>query len=144
MGAYIPNLIHPIDVTIERLTRSEMVMDLQAREPYHGARSSTTQTFVLPAQIKWSAKDDDQPQEGGVREVSNGYILCRILDMETVMGVGERLKRGDRIVTIGNISDLDLYVVREEPIAHLQQTTGASMIKYHFEDRHPVRQVGDL
>lgn len=139
-----PHLLHPTQVTIERLTRDQMVMDVDAREPVHGARTTTGQTVVLPAQIKWSEKAKDEPQEGGVRERSSGYILCRELDMDRIMGVGQRLKRGDRISAMGHTTGLDLYIMMEEPIAHYPVHQGSTLIKYHFEDRHPVRQRGDL
>ena len=140
----LPNLIHPIQITVERLLRSELLMDEDAREPVIGARTTTAQTFTMPAQIKWSNKDDPDPMEAGPRERDSGYVLLRLHDMDAIMGVGQRLTRGDRIITMGVTTGLDLYITGQEPIGHWPDQLGQTMIKYKFSDRHPVRQLGDL
>lgn len=140
----LPRLIHPVDVKVERLIRSELVMDNDAREPFHGPRTTTAESYTIKAQVKWSAKDDLDPSGGGSLERSVGYILVRLVDMDSILGVGVRLKRGDRITEIGVQTGLDLYIVKEAPAGHYPDQSGQSLIKYHFEDRHPVQQVGDL
>lgn len=140
----LPRLIHPVDVTVERLTRSGLVMDDDAREAVHGPRSSAAQTFVIPAQIKWDKQDNPDPEEGGTRQRSTGYILCRPTDLDTVLGTGQRLKREDRITAIGVNTGLDLYITGTGPMGHYPDQSGQSLIRYFFEDRKPVRQRGDL
>lgn len=140
----IPNLIHPVRVKVKRLVRDELVMDLDAREPYHGRRTTTSSEVTIDAQIKWRARDDLVPQMAGVVERSIGYILVRLIDMDAAMGTGVRFKRGDQIVEMGVLSGLDLYIVREEPIAHWHDQGGTTLIKYHFEDRAPVQQVVEI
>lgn len=139
-----PNLIHPIDVVIERLDRNEMIMDHDAREAILGPRSTSSNTYTIQAQISWNDRSAPDPQGAGDRERDSGYILLRLFDMNNVFGSGQRLKRGDRIVQIGNTTGLDLYITKDPPIGHWPDQFGETMIKYHFEDRRPVRQTGDL
>jgi hypothetical protein len=121
-----------------------MLMDNEAREPIHGARTTATQTFTLPVQAKWNDAADPTPMEGGPREEDRGYILARMKDMDLYLGPGERIKRGDRIVAMGVLTGLDLYITGTEPIGHYPDQAGATMVKYRFADRHPVHQAGDL
>lgn len=139
-----PNLIHPVEVTIERLARNEMVMDNDAREAVLGPRSTSANSYTVPAQIKWDDRSAPTPEGAGARERDSGYILCRIFDLDNILGAGQRFKRGDRIVKMGHVEGLDLYIVKDPPIGHWPDQSGETLIKYHFEDRKPVRQMGDL
>jgi len=140
----LPTLLHPVQVKVERLIRSEMLMDVDAREPVHGTRTTARQTFTLPAQIKWSDTEEASPQEAGTREEDRGYILCRTVDMDLLLGPGSRLKRGDRIIAIGHEEGLDLYITGSLQMGHYLDQNGSSLIRYRFSDRHPTRQDGDL
>jgi len=140
----LPALLHPIQIKVERLLRSELLMDEDAREPVHGTRTTARQVFVLPAQIKWSDTEEASPQEAGAREEDRGYILCRTNDMDLFLGSGERLKRGDRIIAIGSEEGLDLYITGSLQMGHYPDQNGVSLIRYRFSDRHPTRQMGDL
>lgn len=139
-----PRLIHPINVTVERLVRSELIMDDDAREPIHGLRTTTAQTFTIPAQIKWDKQDNPDPEEGGARNRSTGYILCRPVDLDNKLGANQRLKRGDRITAMGVNTGLDIYITGTAPMGHYPDQNGHGLIKYFFEDRKPVQQRGDL
>jgi hypothetical protein len=139
-----PELIHPVPVTLELLNRAAMAFDADAREGLHGARSTAADVVTVEAQIRWEVKDDPMPEQVGMRQRSRGYILVRNEDLREQAVV---LKRGDRIVQIGedeNALSVDLYLTGQEPIAHYPDQLGATLLKWHFEDRHPVRQVGDL
>lgn len=136
-----PNLIHPISVIVERLNTAEMVMDPDTREPMHGARSSAADRITVQAQINWGARKRPSFDGGGVEENSDGYILCRTYDLQKLGGL---LKRGDRIVQIGtgaNAIEVDLYLTRQEPMGHWPDQNGATLVRYHFEDRAPVKGV---
>lgn len=139
-----PNLVHPIQVTVERFNRDGMIMDGDAREPIHGARAAAADVVTLPAQVKWDEKDDPEPQEGGVRSNSSGYILCRFVDLDLYLGAGQRFKRGDRITTMGVTTGLDLYITGNKPMGHYPDQRGAGLIRYNFADRKPKQQRGNL
>lgn len=135
-----PRLIHPVWVTIERLARAEQVLDPDTNEPLHGARGVAAERVTLRVQVKWGAKVDPRFTGVGVEEHSDGYILCRRTDLRAN---GGEFKRGDRILTIGTgdnaQSNLDLYILKEEPMGHWQDQGGSSLVKYHFADRAPSR-----
>lgn len=135
----VPNLIRPVNVIFELLDRDAFMYDLDAREPIHGSRSS--QTTTLPAQVYWAERDRLDARPAGVREVDRGEVVVRFADMDKQ---GIRLKRGDRITSIGNQTGLDLYLTEEQPIAHWADIGGPGAAKFAFVDRHPVRQEGDL
>lgn len=139
-----PRLIHPVTMRVERLNRDEMVMDHDAREPIRGARLSADDIFELPAQVHWDVAESPEYQPAGARLNSSGYVLCRVHDMDTVLGTGQRLKRGDHITVLGHMTGLDLYITHFTPAGHYPDQDGASMFKYHFSDRKPVQQIGDL
>ena len=137
----IPNLIHPIKVTIERMNTSEMVMDDDAREPIHGARSASSDAVIIDAQIKIESEAAPDYEPGGPRQVESGYILCRTKDMDQKLGSGVIFKRGDRITKMGRRTGLDLYITRHQPMGHWPDQQGTTIIRFYYEGRDPV-QVG--
>lgn len=140
-----PNLIHPIDITVQRLNRGELVMDEDAREPMHGARSVSADQVVIKAQVNWGAKGNPLFTDLGPEEKSDGYILCRTSDLRSK---GGSFKRGDKIITMGAgdnaLTGLDLYITKVEPMGHWPDQGGSSMVRFHFADRKPVQQSGNL
>jgi hypothetical protein len=136
-----PRLIHPVTVVVERYDTGEQVFDPDTNEPIHGARGVTSERVTIKAQIKWSAKVDPHFTSAGVEEKSDGYILCRRSDLRAA---GGEFKRGDRILSIGTgdneQGDLDVYILKEEPMGHWQDLGGSSLVKYHFQDRTPVKK----
>ena len=139
-----PRLIHPVNVTFVRLNRDEMVMDDDAREPIHGVRSGDTDTFTIPCQVSWNKFDDPQPNIGGVVTSTVGYFLARSIDMDRILGTGERIQRGDRITGYASTSGTgesvpcNLYVIRGDPYGHYPNE-GATLYKYQVTDRDPVQ-----
>lgn len=140
----LPRLIHPIQVTFELLQKAEMVMDDDAREPVHGQRNDGVgDQFTIPCQVHWDKKDEPLAEVGGVVTSSSGYFLARAIDMDTVLGIGVRLKRGDRIVSytsrgpVYEVVPCKLFITHGEPMGHYPER-GASLYKYHITDRDPV------
>jgi hypothetical protein len=130
----IPNLIHPVPITIQQLNKSATFMDDDFREPVQ--RAAHTAEVIVPGQIKWGGKDSLVFTRGGVQESSNGYVLFRYVDL---VAAGITLKDNDRMVKLGNI-ECDVYIIRLEPCGHYPDVGGASMVKAHFADRQPSRQ----
>lgn len=127
----LPNLIHPVNVTIKRHDSSAQVF--QGTEPMHGARSSAS--FTIQAQVKWLREDEQNMMEGGIRPRSDGYILIRRKDLQDA---GVDIGEGDQISAIGWQTGLMLFVVRTEPIASYPDQDGPTLVKYHFQDRKPT------
>jgi hypothetical protein len=134
----IPNLIHPVPVTIRQLNKAGTLMDNDFREPVQQAVHVSDKT--LSGQISWSVKDAMAFTRGGVQESSDGYVLFRSIDLEAASIV---LHDNDRIIKLGNI-DVDLYIVRLKPCGHYPDATGATMVKAYFADRQPSRQGLDV
>lgn len=130
----VPNLIHPIPVTIEPIEAAAAVWDAEAREPLHGARS--TSSFVINAQISWDLERNPRDHPAGVAEESTGYILVRYVDMDAQ---SVSIKRGDRITKIGARA-MDLYVTGTKPRAHWPDQGGPTLVRFYFGDRQPVRR----
>ena len=140
----LPRLIHPVQVTFEVFNPSEMLMDDEAREPIHGARSQAGDTYVIPCQVNWSKKDAPDANIGGVITESIGYFLARAHDMDAILGAGVRLKRGDHITQytsrgpVFEVIPCNLFILRGDPHGHYPER-GATLYKYHITDRDPVQ-----
>ena len=134
----IPNLIHPVPITIRQLSKSNTLMDEDFREPIQQAIHSSDKTLL--GQISWNAENAMDFTTGGVQESSDGYVLFRYVDLEAV---GVTLHNNDRIIKLGNI-DVDLYIVRMKPCGHYPDASGATMVKAYFVDRQPSRQGVDV
>lgn len=132
----LPRLIHPVPVTIERLQTSETIYDVDAREPVkQGYRK---QSFDLYAQISWGTHDGEQPTRLGAQDEEQGYILFRRVDLLNASPTPYHPQRNDRIVTIGTLPDLKLYIVSVQPMGHYPDQGGYSLWKCRFVDRAPV------
>lgn len=141
----MPNLIHPVQVTLSLLRKDEMLMDQDAREPIHGMRNDESgDQFTIPAQFKWTKKDEPNANVGGVVTTSIGYILVRSVDMDKILGAGVRPKRGDRIVSYtskpagGEVVQCNLFITHLDPAGHYPEH-GATLYRCHFVDRDPVQ-----
>ena len=138
-----PRLIHPIEVTIALFNRDAMLMDNDAREPIHGARSQSGDTVKLLCQVHFDRLDDPQANVGGTNPDSAGYFLARSIDMNRVLGPGQRLKRGDHIVQYTSLMQTEqvvcnLFISRGDPMGHYPGL-GATLWKYTVVDRGPVQ-----
>lgn len=128
-----PRLIHPIPVIVEqRDLASPGVMNHDAREPVKQA--SRAVAVELRAQVQWGEKDDPNPEEGGPRETSRGYLIFLRRDLAAA---GVTLKRGDRVTSVGGL-DVDLYLNGSEPCMHYH--TGPQGELWQFRDRQPTRR----
>lgn len=140
----LPRLIHPVQVTFEVFNAAEMIMDDEARAPIHGVRSQAGDTYVIPCQVNFNKKDDPQANIGGTITETVGYFLARAHDMNNILGVGKRLKRGDRVVSyvssgpVFETIECNLYIMRVDPYGHYPER-GASLFKCHVTDRDPVQ-----
>ena len=130
-----PDLIHPIPVTITPLNRTALIMDENAREPMHGSRAGTP--FTVNAQIRWRDAYMPVPMATGVREEFDGYILVRTADLTAL---GQTIERGDQITRMGNMLDLDVFVIDSEPTGHWPDQGGHTLMRYYFESRRPGYQ----
>lgn len=130
----VPNLIHPIDVTVQREDKAATIVDADFREPVQKAARATE--FTIKGQVRWGSDEKLDPQLGGPREESDGWVLFRYADLRAI---GEELKRGDRFTRLGLI-DTDVYVVEVKPMGHWQDQSGATIMRAYFRDRQPGRQ----
>lgn len=135
----LPNLLHPVPVTIEPISRADTEYDDDLREPI-GEVSYGAAITGLEAQNKDIDDDDPKPRREGIVEVTKGYLLFRVID---ITGVYTPLK-GDRITHIGIRTGLDLYVTKFQFRGHYPDQGGHSLVKVWYADRHPTRQRGDL
>lgn len=139
-----PRLIHPVQVTFEMFKPEQMLMDAEAREPIHGVRSNASETYTIPCQVSWSKKDAPQSNIGGVVTMTVGYFLARAIDMDQILGIGVRLKRGDHITQytskgpVFEVVPCNLWVTHGDPMGHYPER-GATLFKYHVSDRDPVQ-----
>lgn len=136
----MPNLIHPIDVTIKRLNKTELVMDDDAREPMHGARTTAADLVTFKAQIAWGDRARVQMEMGGVEEKSDGYITCRWIDIKALTGGVP--KRGDQVVQLGSgvaAIPVNLFITKMEPMGHWPDQGGSTLVRFHFQDRQPYQ-----
>lgn len=130
----VPNLIHPISVVVQREDKTSTFVDDDFREPVQQAARKTE--FTIKGQLLWNYDNKINPQFGGSREDSDGYVLFRYVDLEAI---GEEIKRGDRFVKLGKI-DTDVYVTEVVPMGHWQDQSGATIVRAYFKDRQPSKQ----
>jgi hypothetical protein len=143
----LPRLIHPIQVTFQLFNQESMLMDEDAREPIHGARSQPGDTVSFPCQVSWTKFNDPRANIGGTSTEFIGYFLARAHDMDQFLpdraNVGKRLKRGDYVVSytskgpVFEVVPCKLFILRGEPFGHYPER-GATLYKYHVTDRDPV------
>ena len=156
----IPNLIHPVKITLELMDRDNTLWDSQAREPVRqatrkGAAPGTGEQVIIKGQVSFyfaGAKlDYAEWSRSGVLERTVGYLSLRFRDMKkkgllTTDADGNflsfTLKRGDRIVRLAK-RPVNLYIHGFKDFAHYPEI-GQTMIQVNFEDRHPSAQSGDL
>lgn len=138
----IPNLLHPVPVTVQRINRAETVVDEGYDEEYEVVAREAD--VILPGQIKWSAFDRYRPTVIGTEEGEDGYVLFRIVDLRA-QGV-DAIVRGDKFIALGgspNSIATDVYVTRVRFEGHYPDQNGPTLIKAFFSDRQPVKGAGD-
>lgn len=132
----MPNLIHPINITIEQWSEGETIYDDDFREPVQQA--ARVETKVVKGQPNWDLQEASSTK-GGVEQDASGYVLFRYIDLNAQ---GITLKRQDRFIKMGHL-DTDVYIIALKPIGHYPDQNGASLVKAYFTDRAPSRGVED-
>lgn len=138
----MPNLIHPVPVTIEVLDQVRQEdnagdgswFDDDFREPVQQAAREIN--VIVDGQIMWDLTKELQASRAGAIQDSSGYVLFRYVDLEAKSIV---LKVNDRFLKLGKI-DSDVYVTALRPNAHYTDQGGATMVKAFFKDRQPSKQ----
>jgi hypothetical protein len=127
-----PNLIHPVDVVLQQISRATSIMDDDYREPVQMAARDTKKT--LQGQVSWRTKGSLQQGYTGPAADASGYVLFLNVDLtrESIT-----IKREDRFTSMGGV-DTDVYVVATRPCGHYPGL-GATMLKCFFADRSPTR-----
>jgi hypothetical protein len=130
----VPNLIHPINVTVMAIHKAATRYDDDAREP---VRSVTRRTpLVVPAQVSYQIPRPDLLPIG-VSEKASGYMLFRRVDL---LARGYAPARGDKFSKVGH-ETADLYVLHVEPLGHYQDQNGSTLVRAYFADRQPATGV---
>lgn len=131
----VPNLIHPINIVVEQISKGTTIYDPDSREPIQQA-DRPVQTTIL-GQPKWMSQKDLEMGKGGAEEGAAGYVLFRQVDLAAA---GITLEVNDCFKKIGHV-DTDVYIIRLEWCGHYPDTDGPSMVKAHFADRAPAKQT---
>ena len=131
----LPNLIHPINITIEQWSEPETIYDDDFREPIQQA--ARAETKVVKGQPNWDLQSSANTTKGGIESEAAGYVLFRYIDLNAA---GVTLKQQDRITKMGHI-DTDVYIIGLRPTGHYPDQDGAALVKAFFTDRAPSRGV---
>lgn len=148
----LPNLIHPIPVTIQRQLAAATTFDARARGPVRqlwkkGQGPGTGEGETIYGQVDFNNPRKQYAPKldpGGVEEKSIGYALFRVVDLidagmatENESGtVTFGIKRGDRITRIGR-RDVAFYVTYFRDVASYDDQGGATLLEVNFSDRNP-------
>lgn len=138
----IPNLQHPVPVTIAQIVRGAAEQDAGYRELVQAVKSAPERApdVSCPGQVKWNAKDAVEVTIGGVVERADGYVVFRTVDLRAV-GISQ-LQVNDIIRSMGygpNQQTAQVYIIKLEPFGHYADAGGAALIKAWFKDRAPAR-----
>ncbi len=134
----LPNLIHPIPIQIQQLALTETIQDEDLREPVQQAVNAATK--MVNGQVKWGMEKSLSVRMGGVTAIASGYVLFRYVDL---LAQSISLALNDRIIKTGFL-EVDVYIIRLQPMAHYPDQGGPSLLKAYFADRAPGRQRLDL
>lgn len=131
----IPNLIHPIDIDIEQISKGTTIYDPDTREPIQQVDRASLVT--IKGQPRWRSLDSVRMERGGDEVDAKGYIVFRKedLDASAIM-----ININDKVVRIGHQTGLDYYITKIEWIGHLPRFNGPSLMKAWFDDRNPSKQ----
>lgn len=137
----LPNLIHPVPITISQIDRDNTVVDAGYGEEYEVVAREAS--VSCPGQVKWGASDRYRPSDIGPEEGEDGYVLFRNVDLRA-RGIAS-IVRGDRFLSLGgspNAIATDVYVVRVRFEGHYPDQNGPALLKAFFSDRQPVKGAG--
>jgi hypothetical protein len=125
----VPNLLHPVKITLQRRNVIDTLFDEDMREPI--GQTSYYAEETLAGQVSWENKDNVYVDEKGTQLKAIGYVLFRYVDLESK---GITLKYQDRIKKIGRHEE-ELYIINTKPIGHYPDQDGATLIRAYFTDR---------
>lgn len=128
----IPNLIHPVPITIQQLDKASTVQDHNHREPVQ--QSVRNADVIAPGQVMWFGLEMEVDL-GGRKVQARGYVLFRYIDLNAL---SISLKYNDRITKMG-IEDVGMYIVGLTPVGHYPDQSGATMVKAFVNDRQPAK-----
>lgn len=128
----LPNLKHPVNITVQVLNTTTTVFDNRHREPIQ--QSSRTADQTVPGQVAWFGQEQEV-DVGGRKVDATGYVLFRYVDLQAK---SITLKFNDRFSRLGN-TDALLYIVGLTPIGHYSDQGGATMVKAFFNDKQPTK-----
>jgi hypothetical protein len=131
----MPNLLHPVNIQIEKWVIAGTIYDDDVREPIK--QSKRNMVFTVPGQVSWDSEDLVIVDAAGTRLNASGYVLFRYVDLNRVSLI---LDHQDCIKKIG-WHDVNVYIIKLEPVGHYSDQNGASMVKAFFSDRVPSRGV---
>jgi hypothetical protein len=109
----VPRLIHPIEVSVERVDVAATPIDPEFREPT-GEGVRFLPPVVLPAQITWGTKDELRRSSGGDQYQADGHFTFLRADLDAR---GLQLHKGDRVFAEAN-QTYHYRIVSVEPAGH--------------------------
>lgn len=144
----IPNLIHPVRVTVEPKLDSAAQVDGNAGEVVRG--SGRGPPYTVQAQVHWQAERQavPAPHDQQIAENYQGHITFRYYDLDKVCPVRPGYvpppghcppppprvypNRGDRVVWADGT--LRVYLVKLQPIGHFRNRP-PTLLRAYFADR---------
>ena len=136
----IPNLIHPIPVTVELLDFDQTVLNNRFGEPVGGA--ARPKQYVVPGQV-FDQDTINNSVASGLQRTVEGYVVFRVVDMQRILP--RRIQRMDRLVKFGtaNLAEVvDFYFYRIRRRMHYAH--GATVCMCWYSAREPVSTDGQL
>jgi hypothetical protein len=136
----LPNLLHPVLIEIEQISRATTIVDKDYNEPTQQAIRGPRKT--CPGQVKWGMDERLRATLTGAEAESEGYILFRRVDLRA-RGIAE-LKQNDRFTAEGagaNRREVDLYITGLRFEGHYPDQGGPALVKAFFRDRQPSKQT---
>lgn len=136
----IPNLIHPIAVTVELIDFDQTVLNDRFGETVGGAARPTQ--YVLPGQV-FDQDTINNPITSGLMETVEGYVAFRVIDMQRRLP--RLIQRLDRIVKFGSAEleeEVDFYFHRIRRKGHY--SNGSTMRMWWYRSRAPTATEGTL
>lgn len=133
-----PNLIHPLPTDVQAVDVGSTIQDDGYNEPVQSVVYAPA--YTVPGQWKWLSDEELRMQDIGAVEYSTGYVLMCTRDLRAL---GQKIKRGDRIVAYGTGAarvELDVYVTKIRFEGHYPDQHGPALVKAFFNDRAPERQ----
>jgi hypothetical protein len=133
----LPNLIHPLTITIQKSDKASSTFDEDAREPI---RSVARTAVTINAQVSMRGTSQEPDFGGLIEENVGGYLLFRVVDL-TAKSYTPSI--GDKITAIGHRT-VELYILQSEDLAHYPGQSGATLVKAYFGDRRPAASTPSM